>query len=46
MIQAIKDAGGHPIYTEYPGVGHACWDLAIANPKLLPWLFAQQRKAN
>ncbi len=44
MIEAIKQAGGHPQYTEYPGVGHAIWGLALHEPELLKWLFAQKRK--
>jgi predicted peptidase len=41
MIQAIRDAGGDPKYTEYPGVGHGSWTPAFAEPELLPWLTAQ-----
>ncbi len=44
MINAIKDAGGEPKYTEYPGVGHGSWVPAFAEPGLLPWL-TQQRLA-
>ena len=43
MIQMIEKAGGHPRYTEYPGVGHNSWARAFAEPELLPWLFAQKR---
>ena len=45
MIQAIKDAGGSPKYTEYAGVGHNSWDKAYAEPDLLPWMFAQHRES-
>lgn len=41
MVEALKQAGGAPRYTEYPGVGHACWDQAYGEPALLPWLFSQ-----
>jgi predicted peptidase len=41
MIEMIKKAGGHPRYTEYPGVGHNSWDRAYAEPELLSWLFSQ-----
>ena len=44
MIQALKDAGGQPKYTEYPGVGHNSWDKAYATPDLYKWLLSQQRK--
>lgn len=43
MIAAIEKAGGHPKYTEYPGVGHNSWDKAFSEPELYPWLFAQKR---
>ena len=43
MIEAIKQAGGEPRYTEYPGVGHNSWAPAYADPKLLEWMFAQKR---
>jgi|SRR5579872_1675524 len=43
MIAAIKHAGGKPLYTEYPGVGHDSWVAAYRDPKLMEWLFAQRR---
>lgn len=43
MVEALKKAGGEPIYTEYPGVAHNSWDRAYADPKLWDWLFAQKR---
>jgi predicted peptidase len=43
MIKMIKNAGGRPLYTEYPGVGHNSWDRAYAEPELLSWLFSQKR---
>lgn len=45
MIEAIKQAGGSPKYTEYPGVGHNSWDNAYADAALYDWLFAQKRAA-
>ncbi|HMP18455.1 MAG TPA: hypothetical protein PKD72_15625, partial [Gemmatales bacterium] len=30
-MKLLWAAGGHPNYTEYPGVNHNCWDLAYAN---------------
>ncbi len=42
MIHAIKDAGGEPKYTEYPGVGHGSWIPAFAETELLPWLTSQR----
>jgi len=44
MIAAIKQAGGKPLYTEYPGVGHNSWAAAYSDPKMLEWLFSQQRE--
>ncbi len=41
MIQAIKDAGGEPKYTEYPGVNHGSWVPTFAEPELLPWITSQ-----
>ncbi len=38
MIQAIREAGGNPRYTEYPGVGHDSWTPAFEEPDLLRWL--------
>ena len=44
MIAAIVAAGGHPKYTELPGVGHNSWEQAYNGPNnLLPWLFDQKR---
>jgi predicted peptidase len=43
MIAALRKAGGHPKYTEYPGVGHDSYRNAFEEPDLLPWLFAQKR---
>lgn len=43
MIAALKQAGGKPLYSEYPGVSHDSWTAAYQEPELLPWLFAQKR---
>lgn len=44
MIAAVKAAGGTPIYSELPGVGHDSWTPAYRNPAVLDWLFAQRRQ--
>jgi predicted peptidase len=44
MIKALWDAGGRPLYHEYPGVGHNCWDRAYATPDLYEWLLKQKLK--
>lgn len=43
MIEAIRKAGGHPKYSEYPGVGHNSWDKAYADTGFYEWLFTQKR---
>ena len=43
MVAALKKAGGEPRYSEFPYVGHNCWDSAYVTPELYPWLLAQQR---
>jgi poly(3-hydroxybutyrate) depolymerase len=44
MIKLLQAAGGHPIYTEYPGVGHqGCWEPAYATAKLYPWLLSHKK---
>lgn len=44
MIEAIIAAGGVPIHSELPGVGHDSWTPAYRNPAVLDWLFAQRRR--
>jgi predicted peptidase len=44
MIRALKAAGGRPLYHEYPGVGHNCWDRTYAMPDLYEWLLLQKRR--
>lgn len=43
MVRALKQAGGNPHYTEFPGVRHACWDQAYNTPALWIWLAKQKR---
>jgi len=45
MVKAVEAAGGHPKYTEYPGVGHDSWTQTYADDALHEWLFAQRRPA-
>ena len=44
MVNALKNAGANVTYSAYPGVGHNSWDNAFAEPQLLDWIFAQERK--
>ena len=41
MIIALREAGGAPQFTEYPGVGHNSWEKAYREPTLTEWLFRQ-----
>jgi predicted peptidase len=43
MIQALRDAGGNPKYTEVAGGGHVIWDPIYNDEShtLYPWLFSQ-----
>lgn len=42
MAAAIDNAGGHPVYTEYPELGHDIGARALGERYLLDWLFAQE----
>ena len=45
MIDAIRQAGGDPKYTELPGVGHDCWTKTYQDPNgPIPWMFRQKRR--
>ncbi len=44
MINTIKASGGNPKYTEYPTLGHLCWDSAYSEKELLKWMFSQSLK--
>ena len=46
VVQALKDAGGKPVYSEYPGVDHDSWTRAYRDPELIEWLFAKTRKTD
>lgn len=39
---ALRAVHGIGRYTELTGVGHEAWDLALAQPEVLGWLFAQR----
>lgn len=43
-IAARRRAGGHPLYTEYPGVDHnGANRLTFTEPALVKWVFSQRR---
>jgi predicted peptidase len=44
MIEAMKSAGGHPKYTEFPGVKHESWDRAYATQGLFTWMLERKLK--
>ena len=44
LVKALRDAGGNPKYTEYPGVNHDSWESAYRDPELIEWLFPQSNK--
>jgi predicted peptidase len=46
IVKALRDAGGNPKYTEYPGVNHDSWSIAYRDPELVKWLFAQKKSNN
>lgn len=43
IVNAIIQAGGKPIYTEFPGVGHGAWAVTYNDSKIWDWLFAQHK---
>jgi predicted peptidase len=46
MVKALWAAGGHPNYTEYPGVGHNSWDKAFDTPDLYDWFLKYRLKTH
>ena len=42
-INALRNAGGNPIYTEYASGGHVVWTPAYNTPILMDWVYAQRR---
>jgi predicted peptidase len=46
MAEALTAAGADAKYTEYPGIGHNCWDNAYGTAELYPWMLSQSRAKN
>jgi predicted peptidase len=44
MIDALRQAGGDPGVTIYPGDGHASWVPAYKDAAMMKWLFAQKKE--
>ena len=38
MVDAIRDAGGKPRYSEVPEVDHDIWQVAYGTPELFEWM--------
>lgn len=43
LVSELRVLGGQAELTLYPGVGHDAWNLAYADPALLPWLLSRTR---
>ena len=43
MVESLRRISGRVRYTEYPDLGHNCWDTAYATPELYDWLLQQVR---
>jgi predicted peptidase len=46
MHEALTKLNAPAKYTEYPGVGHNCWDNAYGTDELYTWLLEQSRSKN
>jgi predicted peptidase len=43
MCQEITAVGGQPRLTQFAGTGHDCWEQAVFESPLLPWMLQQRR---
>ena len=43
MWDMLREAGGNIRYTEYPDLGHECWDRTYADPRVIRWLLTQEK---
>lgn len=43
IVDRMRAAGGNPLYTEYPNMGHNIWSRVYAddNNEFYPWMFSQ-----
>ena len=44
MIQALREAGGKPRYTEVAGGGHDVWTRAYRDEVAVDWLLSQRKE--
>jgi len=45
IVAVLKSLEANPKYTEYPDLGHTCWNTAYSDSGLIPWLFSQNKGA-
>ena len=43
MVKSLKSHNSKVIYTEFPKLGHFCWEQSYRTPKFLEWLFSQKK---
>ena len=44
MVETMRKAGCRKAhYTEYPGVGHNCWNKVYGDQEMITWLLSQRR---
>ena len=44
MCAQIDQLGGQARYTAFDGVGHYCWDRAVAQTDLVDWMLRQRAR--
>lgn len=44
MVEALREAGAQPGYTEYPEVGHFSWLQTYSDEYIIDWLFSQEKE--
>jgi predicted peptidase len=42
MVEALRRAGGQPIYREVAGAGHDTWTMTYRDPEVFAWLLSQK----
>ena len=46
MVNWVKEAGGSPKFTVYPGIGHNSWDKAYREENLPEWFLQNSRQSS
>jgi len=44
LVEALEKDGQDPKYTEFPELGHFCWDRVFAMDELYTWLLSHKRR--